>query len=57
MQVKCPKTISGKHYWVKLTWYEPTTNLPNCPRCGLCGIIDDRKVPKLSSKKYDRQDD
>ena len=40
---KCPKTVTGKHYWMKLKWYTPSDNLPKCSRCQLCGIIDDRQ--------------
>ena len=51
-EIKCPKTLSGKHYWKKEKWgtigvkknggyefgiYKIT------PFCIYCGIIDDRK--------------
>jgi hypothetical protein len=40
---KCPKTTTGKHYWRMLEFYTAADNLPKLPRCGLCGMIDDRK--------------
>lgn len=40
---KCPKTLTGKHYWPE--WVTRQTNY--WPQCWACGMIDDREVKKI----------
>lgn len=43
---KCPKTVTGKHYWPRYT-----TSLSNFwPECMICGLVDDREVKKKTKK-------